>query len=108
MNARVSTEQIGAMRVAEWKAQAALTGQPFHEVACEAMRSRSRRELPADEAWGSLGELTRSALLTLCTDRENVARVYWRDLTENEKMAVGAMARTMAAELAKAAGHLRA
>ena len=38
MSQAPSQDMINAMRVAEWKAEAALTGQTFAQVACAAMK----------------------------------------------------------------------
>ncbi|HIV71350.1 MAG TPA: hypothetical protein H9903_10500 [Candidatus Aquabacterium excrementipullorum] len=105
-----TTHEQAALRVADWRAQAALEGKTFAEVATAAMKARftGRKLLTAAEAWGNLSDRTREVLVIMCTDRPSANRVRWDMLTEAEKLAIGAMARTTLKELNASARTLRA
>ena len=82
-----TTHEQAALRVADWRAQAALEGKTFAEVATAAMKARftGRKLLTAAEAWGNLSDRTREVLVIMCTDRPSANRVRWDMLTEAEK-----------------------
>lgn len=110
MNAPLNAQALAGLQVAEWKSLAALTGKTFAQVACDAMKARvgGRKVITAAEAWMSLSDRTRGFLVMLATERGTADRVRWDQLTEKEKFAIGAMARTTLGELSAYAGLLRA
>lgn len=88
---------------------AKLSGKTFAQVACGAMKARigGRKVITAAEAWMNLSERTRGFLIMLATERNSADRVRWDNLTDAEKLAVGAMARSTLKELSANAGLLR-
>lgn len=102
-----SAASVHAMRVAEWKAEAAMMGRTFAQVACDAMRSRlAHRAKPAADAWSDIPYETRQLLIAAATDRKDYPAA-WSKLTEAEQMAIGAFARRLSSELHGNAGRLR-
>lgn len=103
-----TAQQHSAMRVAEWKAEATLTGRTFAQVACAAMRSVMQgREKPAAQAWREIPMETRAVVLAMTVDRKVRQGIQWDELTEDEQIAAGAFARRLARDLGDTAGRLR-
>jgi len=103
-----NAQQHSAMRVAEWKAEAKLTGRTFAQVACGAMRSAMQgREKPAAQAWREISIETRSVILAMTVERKTRQGIQWDELTQDEQIAAGAFARRLARELGPTAGRLR-
>ena len=110
MNAPLNAEAVRAMQIAEWQAVADLTGQTRAQVAVKAMAARftGRKVLTAAGAWMNLSQRTRDILVIYATKRDHADRLRWDSLTEDERFAVGAMARTLLKELNANARALRA
>ena len=113
MSQAPSQDMINAMRVAEWKAEAALTGQTFAQVACAAMKGGvvvRKAGLTAHEGWThGIDADIRGLLIAAKTDRptDKAERVRWDQLTEREKLDVGVLVRRMAAQFPSVAQGLR-
>lgn len=110
MSGAISHEH-NALRVAEWKAEAALTGKTFAQVACAAMRSRLDEKRVAacrNEAWADIDVSVRGYLVAIATDRPTKSdRIRWDNLTPEEQISVGVLARLLVRELEPVAGVLR-
>lgn len=109
MSQAPSPEMARAMRVAEWRAEAALSGRTLAQVATEAMVGRvvKTARFNPHEGWAGLSEQVRGFLVAIATDKPTTKRVRWDNLTPDEQMAVGVMARLLVRELAPVAQALR-
>lgn len=90
--------------------EAALRGESLGAVALRRCRDAlDRGGHVSGAAWRQLSPALREVLLTLCTQRrdvESAALMPWAQLTADERIAIGATARTFAREL-KGAAWLR-
>ena len=90
--------------------EAALRGETIGAAALRRCRDAlDRGGHVSASAWRGMPPALREVLLTLCTDRtdtEGAALMPWRQLTQDERNAIGATARTWAQAL-KGAAWLR-
>jgi hypothetical protein len=103
--------EINALRVAEWKAEAAVTGQTFAQVATASMKLRmgaQRVVVSRNEAWADIDANVRGFLVAIATDRPTRSdRIRWDNLTPDEQTSVGVLARLLVRELEPVAAVLR-
>lgn len=107
MNAALSPAALDAVHVAELQAEAALSQRSIGQVVIERARrsyGQAGAGLPAS-VWARLHESTRMLLLMVVTDREKpaeAARLPWASFEPGEQAAIGALARQLRKDLARA------
>lgn len=100
-----------ALRVAELMADAALHGETIAQAGMRRARDamqRARPNLPS-EAWRRMSTEVRQLLVAMATDRRDpdaAALLPWSQLTEEERLSVGVLAREWRRQL-DGAGWLR-
>lgn len=100
MSQAPSLAEKSALQIAEWKAEAALKGEPWYRAMVRGQKATmpARKLLEAADVWDSMGDQVRDIIIAMATTRTVTAsswRIRWDQLNEVEQIACGVLAREL-------------